>query len=778
MTATVGIANGDRLVLVDADGNKIAGSGLTFGASTATSSVLSQAGTWVAMYTHPTSDGNKHVPATGTSNGGKFLQAGSTAGTFNWVALTHTVSGTPSASRTITSFTQSNGAITVSFSDIAINASQVSGLPTSLPPTSHTHGNITNDGKIGTTSVADYVVVTTTNGALTTISLTTSDPAASGTATKFISGISQSSNGKISATKASLPSASTSTAGIIKIGTTANDAAAGNHTHDTVYVKKAGDAMTGRLIMNSGIPVNQILTGSGTAATTSGSNYYPAKWTFNTGITVTDGDIYTIKVPVAGHDYGVFMTVDGTNYYPVVLNSTNRITTQYPVNNYIQVVFEASGSASQVFPVAGGTSRVNPSGGVFRVINYYDSGNSGIYQNYNAKAFKVGSTAITQYDLVAEDATGLLVPAHKIAHRVGSPIYITDAAYAANATSSWKGLYDRHYNYPLRNSGTALSMTNYNPVFLKGTIANGMFTPDTTTPYVFTKANCNVSGAYYMYVGDATTTAGYIAFNNIHPYYYYDGTNLVSYTERAGVTDWSNITNKPSSFTPASHNHDSVYLKLAGGTMTGTLSLKANQYEGNYAMNANNSDIIGINRLAFADAADGAREGIDFYRDSTHWDSLWANGGNLYFTPNRPDTTNTTTANSNIILHTGNYTSYAIPKSIGTAAGDIIYFTASGTPARLGKGTDGQVLKSTSSGIAWGSDSNTDTKVTNTLSTTTKYYVTGQTSSTTTTGTQVFDTGVYVTTTSGELNAIQYRLNEKAYMHYDTTDDVIAFTFV
>ena len=38
-------------------------------------------------YTHPTTDGNLHVPATGTTNGGKVLQAGSTAGSLSWKAL-------------------------------------------------------------------------------------------------------------------------------------------------------------------------------------------------------------------------------------------------------------------------------------------------------------------------------------------------------------------------------------------------------------------------------------------------------------------------------------------------------------------------------------------------------------------------------------------------------------------------------------------------------------------------------------------------------------------
>jgi hypothetical protein len=39
-------------------------------------------------YVHPTTDGNKHVPANGTTNNGKFLEATGTAGTYAWVNIT------------------------------------------------------------------------------------------------------------------------------------------------------------------------------------------------------------------------------------------------------------------------------------------------------------------------------------------------------------------------------------------------------------------------------------------------------------------------------------------------------------------------------------------------------------------------------------------------------------------------------------------------------------------------------------------------------------------
>lgn len=61
---------------------------------------------------------------------------------------------------------------------------------------------------------------------------------------------------------------------------------------------------------------------------------------------------------------------------------------------------------------------------------------------------------------------------------------------------------------------------------------------------------------------------------------------------------------------------------------------------------------------------------------------------------------------------TGTSTTAQIPKSIGTTKGDIIYWSAASTPARLGIGSAGQVLKVSSSGVpVWSSDNNSITGV-------------------------------------------------------------------
>ena len=50
-----------------------------------------------------------------------------------------------------------------------------------------------------------------------------------------------------------------------------------------------------------------------------------------------------------------------------------------------------------------------------------------------------------------------------------------------------------------------------------------------------------------------------------------------------------------------------------------------------------------------------------------------------------------------------------IKKSIGTAAGDIIYWSAASTPTRLAKGSNGQVLKLANGVPTWGTDNNDNT---------------------------------------------------------------------
>lgn len=96
----------------------------------------------------------------------------------------------------------------------------------------------------------------------------------------------------------------------------------------------------------------------------------------------------------------------------------------------------------------------------------------------------------------------------------------------------------------------------------------------------------------------------------------------------------------------------------------------------------------------------------------------------------------------------------------GTAQGDAtktLTFDGTFTIPTVTYDAQGHITGKGTTTMTMPSNPNTDTKVTNTLAKTTKAYVTGTTSSSTNTGTQVFDTGVYLDTTAGQIVATTFK---------------------
>ena len=258
-TNDVAIASGDKLVITDSsDSNKIARTSTTFGTSATT--FLNNKGEWA------TPAGNYTLPKATTSTlGGVIVGSGisvdNATGAISVTAanlgLSNALHFIGKATVAITDGSTTNPTITGYDFDNVKQAGDVvidkdnsyeyvwtsAGAWERLGPdgsyalSTHTHGNITNAGELGT---ASRMVVTDSNKKITVLDATVSSPSASGTATAFISSVSQSSQGKISATKANLPTASTTAAGIVQLGTTAGTAAEGNHTHATTIATSTG----------------------------------------------------------------------------------------------------------------------------------------------------------------------------------------------------------------------------------------------------------------------------------------------------------------------------------------------------------------------------------------------------------------------------------------------------------------------------------------------------------------------------------------------------------
>ena len=288
--------------------------------------------------------------------------------------------------------------------------------------------------------------------------------------------------------------------------------------------KFAANPSTGLLTVNQlkSTANKSMLTGTGTAAQDMGSGvsprYFPAKWTFNTGITVADGDMFTIKIPVAGSGYGEFISVDnGTNYYPVGYNTNTLLTTHFPVGAIITVVFKADGVINSIYPVAGGDAKVNVSGGAFYVQNLYDSGNSNTYdRNRYQAAIKVWGTALVAGNVIVANTSGLYMHLKQnAAFDITYPILYLNEAVAANGTTT--------NTYDILNIATATTQsgtwTAYKPVFIKGQLSGTTFTPVSATPLTQTIPT-SADGYEYILLGVATATTT-VYLQERHPIYAY-----------------------------------------------------------------------------------------------------------------------------------------------------------------------------------------------------------------------------------------------------------------
>ena len=333
---------------------------------------------------------------------------------------------------------------------------------------------------------------------------------------------------------------------IFLVGATSQAANPQTYSHDTAYVgtdgclysggtkvltahqdisgkvSKSGDTMTGRLTTTKAI--NQIITGSGTAASDKGSGvsprYFPAKWTFNTGSNCTNGDIFTIKIPVAGHDYGVFMSVNnGTNYYPIVLNGTGRLTSHYPNGTYIQVVFESSASAASIFPLNGGDARETVTGGAFRVINYCNTDIRPSAYCDTAAATAAKTASCTNYNLLSKSYLHIVVVNANTSQTAltlnvngkgAKPIYINGSASSASNYTLPAGTYLVYYNgtnYYFRTDGKITGDITGNAATVGGhTVAKDVPSDAKFTDTTYSAVSKTANGLCPQLPNETTTT--------------------------------------------------------------------------------------------------------------------------------------------------------------------------------------------------------------------------------------------------------------------------------
>jgi len=210
-------------------------------------------------------------------------------------AYTVTITGTGNAITDIglsgTTITATKGS-SFAASTHTHSKADISDFPTEMTPSTHSHGSITNDGKIGTTS--GLAVVTGTGGAVTTANLSVADPTASGTAITFIATASADSTGKLSVTKSTVRDASSSQSGVVSTGT---QTFAGNKTFSN-NVNVSGTTSVKSLNINGTTTATGTFTVSGTSITLSGTTTIKGGTTISgtttiSGATTISGNLTT-----------------------------------------------------------------------------------------------------------------------------------------------------------------------------------------------------------------------------------------------------------------------------------------------------------------------------------------------------------------------------------------------------------------------------------------------------------------------------------------------------
>lgn len=180
--------------------------------------------------------------------------------------------------------------------------------------------------------------------------------------------------------------------------------------------------------------IAKALIGTGTAGSDAGSGvsprYIPSLWTFNAGITVDNGEVYLIKIPVAGGTYGVWLSLDnGANYHPVAIsNGKGRFTTHYGVNTVIAISYESAGVCT-CYARTGADTTADVTG-CFRVLNDYDANTT--YSNMSASELTTG-TATNARSISAKVLSDWMT--NKISGKVNDNPTFTQATTRANIAS-------------------------------------------------------------------------------------------------------------------------------------------------------------------------------------------------------------------------------------------------------------------------------------------------------------------------------------------------------
>lgn len=432
------------------------------------------------------------------------------------------------------------------------------------------------------------------------------------------------------------------------------------------------------------------------------------------------------------------------------------------------------------------------------------------FSNFNSISTSGGSFRISQIGIYNYASLGLREP--YMSRGEDDPVFrnitpnTTNIYNLGSNDKKWANVYATTFTGNLTGnvtgnvSGTASNVTGTVAIDHGGTNATtaagartnlglGTIATETATNYLkwqttsITTTNTIYDFGVYVNQGsaDTSTTPSGISYYNILniPYRKASGNNKADYAWSIGSSSnadnrlffrtsgpntygtWQEVAHAPVGTVAIGSSTQPVYMTATGVITAGTT------YAGGTAVTLNNSSKAGSTASFYAPTAGGTANTQALVGNGATSAPKWAN-----ISPSISITAGTSSAAPSInvtVLGQSGAQAQAI-----TIASTSVYGV---TKLQDGVSSTSIALAATANAAYTASRSSLHT-----LATTTKYYITGTTSATTSTGGDSFDTGVYVTATAGELSAVKHSFNvsgtEKATMQYDNDIESIVFSFV
>ena len=540
------------------------------------------------------------------------------------------------------------------------------------------------------------------------------DPSADGTDTAFIDSITQNANGVISPHKASLPTASTSAAGIMKVGT---GLSASSGTVSVTYGTAANTACQGNdtRLSHARTPTSHThgnLTNDGKITTTA---------------TIANGDKLVIvdsDTTAASKITGSSITFDGST-------TTKALTPKGTWETFVksQYTLPAATTSALGGIKLSSASDTTPIGSLTVPIGTLAS--DGLTYAYTPVAGTDISGNNTPLGMIQPDkgfvqettvVSGVELP------RVG----VWSVATMGGATSSADGTFGAP---PSPKKGDQAKFLRGDATWQSVITAHRTYTAFTGKP----AANATPGfGESFTISQIAQSTTGQVSGT--------DRTVTIPAlpTASTSVAGIVKLGTAAGTAAQGNHNHDSAYVaKTAGVT---NVAWDSTNKKLTKTINGTSSDVVTAATIKTALSLAKADVGL------------------------------------------GNVTNDAqIPKSIGTTKGDIIYWSAASTPARLAAGTSGQVLKMNSSGVpAWAADNNDNNYVSQSGSTTANWRkvllhykddAASTTAVTSSTNVVYSAVGVSVQPSTGTIRTNAYNVADHVTLQYNSTDASLDFVF-